>query len=86
MIPIVIVNFVFYYLASIFNNVKFKIGFSLLFLLSTIVLRLIVKNSQLPDYDTYYSVIGMIDTEFSFKILFMEFLKSTICEKLYYFL
>ncbi|MEY4964027.1 MAG: hypothetical protein RLZZ323_1346 [Bacteroidota bacterium] len=72
MIPITIVNFIFYYLASIFSNFKFKIGFSLLFILSTIVLRLVVNNSQLPDYDSYYSIIGIIEPEFSFKILFTE--------------
>jgi hypothetical protein len=55
-----------------FNNVKVKIGFSLLFILTTMALRLMVNNSQLPDYDNYYSVIGMIDPEFSFKIFFTE--------------
>ena len=77
MIPIVIINFIFYYLSSIFNNVRVKIGFSLLFILSTIVLRLMVNNSQLPDYDGYHSVTGMIDPEFSFKIFFTSRLEAS---------
>lgn len=72
MLAIVIVNFIFYYLASLQRNFSFKVGLSFLFVLSTILLRFTVNNSELPDYDAYYSVIGLIEPEISFKILFSE--------------
>ena len=72
MLGIVIVNFIVYYLASLQRNLSFKVGLCFLFVLSTILLRFTVNNSELPDYDAYYSVIGLIEPEISFKTLFSE--------------
>lgn len=72
MIAIIIINFIFFYFASIYNKRVLKINFTIFFIFTSIILRLIIKNEQLPDYDSYYSVIGTIEPEFSFKILLSE--------------
>ena len=65
-------NFILYFLSSIVNNKIVKITLAFLFGVSTLALRFFVQNSQLHDYDSYFSVIGSIEPEFSFKILLTE--------------
>jgi hypothetical protein len=72
MILISTISFLFYFLSSIFSSKVIKILFAFLFCVSSLVLRLLVYNTELHDYDSYFSVIGSIDPEFSFKILFTE--------------
>jgi hypothetical protein len=72
MIFIVIINFIFYYFAVIFDKYYYKISASSFFVFTALILRLVVKNQYLPDYDAYYSVIGTINPDFSFKTIFTE--------------
>jgi hypothetical protein len=72
MIFIGILSFIFYFLASFNKKLRAKVFFTFLFLITSVFFRLLVTNDQLPDYDSYYSVIGKIDPEFTFKILFTE--------------
>jgi hypothetical protein len=72
MILISAFNFLFYFLATLSKEKKYKIILVFLFIITTIVLRALVDNSQLPDYDSYFSVIGKIEPDFSLNIIFTE--------------
>ena len=72
MIFIALFNFVLYFIASLQKRINYKFIFAFLFVISTIALRLFVQNKQLPDYDSYFSVIGSIEPEFSLNILLTE--------------
>jgi hypothetical protein len=72
MIILPIISFFFYFISSISVNKIIKITFSFLFVVSTLILRFLVQNSQLHDYDSYFSVIGAIEPEFSFNVLLTE--------------
>lgn len=72
MLFIALFNFVLYFIASLQKQLYYKIIFAFLFVISTTILRLFVQNNQLPDYDSYYSVIGSIEPEISLNILFTE--------------
>lgn len=72
MIILSIISFFFYFTSSISKNKIIKLAFAFLFVVSTLILRFIVQNSQLHDYDSYFSVIGSIEPEFSYKVLLTE--------------
>lgn len=72
MIIIIILIFFFYFFATIQKKLNYRKILAFLFVISTIILRVFVDNSKLPDYESYFSVIGNIQPDFSLKILFTE--------------
>jgi hypothetical protein len=72
MIILSITSFFFYFTSSITTNKIIKSTLAFLFVVSTLILRFLIQNSQLHDYDSYFSVVGSIEPNFSFKVLLTE--------------
>ena len=69
---IVILNFFLFYILNITENKEFKYFISLIFLVFSFFLFFLIDFSKLPDYQQYYNVIGIRDSEISIKTLFTE--------------
>lgn len=72
LLVLALINFLIYFLLTLKFNNKSKILLSFIFIFFSVLFKLNVEVSDMPDYDAYYDVIGLIKPELSFKMLFAE--------------
>lgn len=69
---LVIFNFIVYLLLNLKFNINLRIILAFLFVVLCFIIKWNIDVSKMPDYPNYFKIIGIIEPELSFKMLFAE--------------